>query len=41
MTEGDKDINDILDMPFSFFIEVIESKNKPKETKSLISAFGG
>lgn len=41
LTETDKDINEILDMPFSFFMEVIEEKNKPKKEKSLISAFGG
>ncbi|WP_420806935.1 phage tail assembly chaperone GT [Salinicoccus halodurans] len=41
MKESDKDINEILDMPFSFFMEIIEEQNKPKQTKSLISAFGG
>ncbi|QYA42060.1 hypothetical protein KYI11_10740 [Macrococcoides bohemicum] len=41
MHESGKDINEILDMPFSFFMEVVEEKNKPKKTKSLISAFGG
>lgn len=39
--ESDMDINDVLDMPFSFFMEVIEENNKPKQQKSLISAFGG
>lgn len=41
MSESGKDINEILDMPFSFFIEIVEEKNKPKKTKSLIAAFGG
>lgn len=29
MKEGGKDINDILDMPFSFFMDVIEDGRKP------------
>ncbi|WP_279511026.1 phage tail assembly chaperone GT [Macrococcoides canis] len=41
MQDSDKDINEILDMPFHFFLEVIEEKNKPKQVKSLIAAFGG
>lgn len=34
-------LNEILDMPFAFFMELVEEENKPKEKKSLISAFGG
>ena len=43
MEETGKDINEILDMPFSFFMEVVsdEYKSKPKKEQSLISAFGG
>ncbi|WP_431197637.1 phage tail assembly chaperone GT [Staphylococcus equorum] len=41
MNESDKDINEILDMPFSFFMDVMNEKNKPQKEKSLISAFGG
>lgn len=41
MTESGKDINEILDMPFSFFMDVMTDKEKPKKEKSLISAFGG
>ena len=43
MKEGGKDINEILDMPFSFFMEVVseEYNSKPKKEQSLISAFGG
>ncbi|UBH07839.1 hypothetical protein LAU42_07105 [Macrococcus armenti] len=41
MSESGKDINEILDMPFSFFMEIVEEKNKPKKTESLIAAFGG
>lgn len=40
MKEG-KDINEILNMPFSFVIDVMESKNKPTHKKSLAEAFGG
>ena len=36
-----KDINQILDMPFHFVVELMKEKNKPKEEKSLIAAFGG
>ena len=39
--KGGKDINDVLDMPYHFVIELLRERNKPKETKSLISAFGG
>ncbi|HEY4601263.1 MAG TPA: hypothetical protein VIG73_08345 [Cerasibacillus sp.] len=40
MKEG-KDINEILDMPFHFILELLREKNKPKREKSLIAAFGG
>ncbi|WP_407901318.1 phage tail assembly chaperone GT [Halalkalibacterium halodurans] len=40
MKEG-KDINEILNMPYHFVIEILRERNKPKETKSLIAAFGG
>lgn len=36
-----KDINQILDMPVHFVVELMKEKNKPKEEKSLIAAFGG
>ena len=39
--ESDMTLNEILDMPFAFFMELVEEENKPKEKKSLISAFGG
>lgn len=41
MKESGKDINEILDMPFTFFMEVLEEESKPSKQKSLISAFGG
>ena len=40
LQEG-KDINEILDMPFHFILELLREKNKPKREKSLIAAFGG
>lgn len=40
MKDG-KDINEILSMPYHFLIEILSEKNKPKQEKSLIAAFGG
>lgn len=41
MREGGKDINDILDMPFAFFMELVDENNKKnvKKTHSMIDAF--
>lgn len=41
MKEGGKDINDILDMPFAFFMEIVDESNKKnvKKTDSMINAF--
>ncbi|HJA89838.1 hypothetical protein NLV77_000788 [Staphylococcus ureilyticus] len=41
MKEGGKDINDILDMPFAFFMELVDESNKKnvKKTDSMIQAF--
>ncbi len=36
-----KDINEVLDMPIHFVVELMKDKNKPKQEKSLIAAFGG
>lgn len=36
-----KDINQILDMPIHFVVELMKDKNKPKKEESLIAAFGG
>ena len=41
MMKSGKDINEILDMPLHFVVELMKEKNKPKEEKSLIAAFGG
>lgn len=41
MKEGGKDINDILDIPFSFFMDIVE-ESKRKEVKkqdSMLDAF--
>ncbi len=40
MKQG-KDINEVLNMPFHFIVELLREKNKPKQEKSLIAAFGG
>lgn len=41
MKEGGKDINDILDMPFSFFMELVNESNKKNvnKTESMLDAF--
>lgn len=41
MKEGGKNINDILDMPFAFFMELVDESNKKnvKKTDSMINAF--
>ncbi|WP_436950686.1 phage tail assembly chaperone GT [Staphylococcus xylosus] len=41
MKVGGKDINDILDMPFSFFMELVNESNKKnvKKSESMIDAF--
>lgn len=43
MKEGGKDINDILNMPFSFFMDVVEDGRKPIKTveqkDSMLDAF--
>ncbi|MGC7635005.1 phage tail assembly chaperone GT [Staphylococcus epidermidis] len=41
MKEGGKDINDILDMPFAFFMELVDESNQRnvKKTQSMIDAF--
>ncbi|WP_175486774.1 phage tail assembly chaperone GT [Sediminibacillus halophilus] len=41
LLKNGKDINEILDMPYYFVIQLLEEKNKPKQEKSLIAAFGG
>jgi len=40
MKDG-KDINEILNMPYSFVVDLLNERNKPKQEKSLIAAFGG
>ncbi|WP_422395106.1 phage tail assembly chaperone GT [Peribacillus frigoritolerans] len=40
MKEG-MTINEVLNMPFHFLIEILSEQNKPKQEKSLIAAFGG
>ena len=43
MKEGGKDINDVLDMPFSFFMDIIEDGRKPSKSvdkkDSMLDAF--
>ena len=41
MKDGGKDINDILDMPFAYFMELVDESNKKnvKKTDSMLDAF--
>lgn len=41
MKEGDKDINQILDMPFALFMDLVEENTQPQEQEkqSMIEAF--
>jgi hypothetical protein len=41
MVKNGHDINQVLDMPYFYFVELLKDENKPRETESLISAFGG
>lgn len=41
MKESGKDINEVLDMPFSFVMDLLSEESKPKREDSLIKAFGG
>lgn len=41
MMKKGKDINDVLDMPYKFIIEIMKDENKPVYKKSLIEAFKG
>lgn len=34
-------ISEIMDMPYSYILDILEEKQKPKKEKSLISAFSG
>jgi hypothetical protein len=39
--ESGKDINEILNKPFNFILELLKEKNTPKQEKALIATFGG
>ena len=41
LMKGGKDINEVLAMPYHFVIEILKERNKPRQEKSLIAAFGG
>ncbi|MGD7007626.1 phage tail assembly chaperone GT [Metabacillus sp. 84] len=41
LVKDGKDINEVLSMPYHFVVELLKEQNKPKQEKSLISAFGG
>ncbi|MGD6873021.1 phage tail assembly chaperone GT [Sutcliffiella horikoshii] len=41
MMKSGKDINEILNMPFHFMVELMREENKPKQVRSLFAAFGG
>ncbi|SSS87923.1 Uncharacterised protein [Acinetobacter baumannii] len=42
LVKDGKNINEVLNMPYHFLIEILNEQNKPnKKEKSLIAAFGG
>lgn len=41
LTKEGMSINEVMDMPFNFLLDILNEKSKPKEEKSLIAAFGG
>ncbi|WP_409297757.1 phage tail assembly chaperone GT [Peribacillus sp. SCS-26] len=41
LMKNGKDINEVLNMPYHFVVEVLRERNKPQKKKSLIAAFGG
>lgn len=41
LMKNGKDINELLDMPFYYVVEILREGNKPKQEKSLIATFGG
>lgn len=41
MTKEGKDVNEILNMPYHYVVQLLEERQKPKQEKSLIAAFGG
>lgn len=41
LTREGMSINEVMDMPFNFLLDILNEKSKPKEEKSLIAAFGG
>ena len=36
-----KDVNEVLNFPYAYMIDLLHEQNKPKQTQSLIAAFGG
>lgn len=36
-----RDVNELMNMPYNFVLDILAEQAKPKETESLISAFGG
>ena len=36
-----KDVNEVLNYPYTYMIDLLHEQNKPKQTQSLIAAFGG
>lgn len=34
-------VDDVMNMPFNFLVDIMKEKQKPEQKKSLIAAFGG
>ncbi|MFK3938945.1 phage tail assembly chaperone GT [Alkalihalobacillus sp. NPDC078783] len=41
LMQNGKDINEVLDWPFYYIVELLRKQNEPKQETSLIAAFGG
>jgi len=41
MMKNGKDINEILNMPYHFVLDLLAEEAKPKQEESLIATFGG
>lgn len=40
MMKNGKDINEILDMPYHYLLQILEEKNKPEQSSSFFDLLG-
>ncbi len=41
LMKNDKDVNEVLNMPYYYVVEILREQNQSQQEKSLISTFGG